>query len=69
VEGRRERAIWTEDGETAVQECRGQVSGMVSSENERRVGVLFEMLEEWAGQDNDDREGRKTVDGAVCECE
>jgi hypothetical protein len=57
------------DGETAVQECRGRVSGMVSEENERRVGVLCEMLEEWTGQDNDDREGRKTVDGAVCECE
>ena len=64
--GRRERAIWTEDGETAVRECRGRVSGMVSSENERRVGVLCEMFEESTGQDIDDREGRKTVDGAVC---
>ena len=57
------------DGETAVRECLGRVSGMVSSENEGRLGVLCEMFEERTGQDNDDREGRTTVDGAVCECE
>ena len=57
------------DGETAVRECRERVSGVVSSENEGRVGVLCEMFEEWAGQDNDYREWRTTVDGAVCECE
>jgi len=57
------------DGETAVCECLGRVSELVSSENEGRLGVLCEMFEERAGQDNDDREGRTTVDGAVCECE
>ena len=57
------------DGETAVRECRREVSGLVSSENEGRLGVLCEMFEERTGQDNDDREGRTTVDGAVCECE
>ena len=57
------------DGETAVRECRGGVSGLVSCENEGRLGVLCEMFEERTGQEIDDREGRKTVDGAVCECE
>ena len=67
--GRRVRAIWTEDGETALRECTGRMSGMVSVENEKTVAVLCEMFEDSTGQDNDDRQEQTTVENAVCQCQ